>query len=213
MADHGQDGGQINAEVGRNGCVFGQEAKQPPADADRRHALEHISRSGQSCGFFAKCAQHIGHAGGTAAVVANVIVVEVLTDQDAGVDAAQQVCLRRGSEDDQDRHHQQPAPLHIFCTDRAGAALADDQPDGRVLQTKVLADLVDEVALIAEVEQLLGVDEGHERRGRVEPGSDRRSSGGGPCRWAAASGRWRGPASRSARRWAHGHHSGRPHRG
>ena len=33
-----------------------------------------------------------------------------------------------------------------------------------MLQTEVLADLVDEIALIAEMEQLLGVDEGHERR-------------------------------------------------
>ena len=47
----------------------------------------------------------------------------------------------------------------------------------------------------------------------TKPGSGRRSSGGGPCRWAAASERWRGPASHSAHRWARGHRSGCPRRG
>ncbi len=34
-----------------------------------------------------------------------------------------------------------------------------------MFQTKVLPDLVDQIPLIAEMEQLFGVDEGHERRG------------------------------------------------
>ena len=99
-------------------------------------------------------------------MIADIIVVQVLADQDAGVHAAQQVSLRSGSQNDEEGHHQQPPPLlHIFCADTAGAALTDHQADGRVFQTKVLPDLVDQIPLIAEMEQLLGVDEGHKRRG------------------------------------------------
>src|SRR5699024_11527481 len=45
----------------------------------------------------------------------------------------------------------------------AGAPLADHQADGGVLQAEALADLVDEIPLVAEMEQRFGVDKGHER--------------------------------------------------
>ena len=52
--------------------------------------------------------------------------------------------------------------LYVLGTHLAGAALPHDQTDGRMLQTKVFADLIDEIPLIAEVEQVLCVHEGHE---------------------------------------------------
>ncbi len=92
-------------------------------------------------------------------------MIEVFADQNARVNAAQQVGLGGRCQNDQKRHHQTVPPcLYILGADFARTAFPDHQPDGRVVQAKAFTDLVDEVPLIAEVEEVLCVDEGHERR-------------------------------------------------
>ena len=108
VADDRKDRRHIDAEVRRDRRIRRQEAEQPPPDADRRHAFEHIARRREGSGLFAKGAQHVGHARRAAAVVADIVVVEALADQNAGVDTAQQIGLCSGGEDDEDRHHQSP---------------------------------------------------------------------------------------------------------
>ena len=54
--------------------------------------------------------------------------------------------------------------LYVFGAHLPAAALADHQADGGVLQTEALADLIDDIPLIAEMEQRLGVHKGHKRR-------------------------------------------------
>ncbi len=145
-------------------------SEQPAADAHGQHALEHITKGGKCRCLFTEGAQHIGHACSAAAVLAYVIVIQELADEDTGVDAAQQIRLHSGHHSDENRFHHLSLPdvLYVLGTHFAGAALPHDQTDGRMLQTKVFADLIDEIPLIAEVEQVLCVHEGHERGGRVE---------------------------------------------
>ena len=111
VADDRQNGRHINAEVGRNGGVLRQEAKDPAADADCRNALQDVARRREGSGFFAEGAQHIGHPCRAAAVVADVVMIQVLADQNAGVDAAQQVGLRRCRQHKEERHHVSDCPL------------------------------------------------------------------------------------------------------
>ena len=94
-------------------------------------------------------------------------------DEDAGIHTAQQIRLQDGGCGDQDRFHHRNGcllcgRLHVLCAHFAGAALANHQTDGSVFQTKVLADLVDQIPLVAEMEQLLRIHKGHERGRAVD---------------------------------------------
>ena len=66
-------------------------AEQPPAKADSHDALEHIAHRREGSGFLAESAQHIGHTGSARAVGADVVMVQILADEDAGVHAVQQI--------------------------------------------------------------------------------------------------------------------------
>ena len=53
----------------------------------------------------AKGAQHVGHAGRTAAMIAHVVMIYEFADEDAGIHTAQQVRLQDGGCGNQDRFH------------------------------------------------------------------------------------------------------------
>ena len=54
MAHHGEDGGEVDAQIGRDGSIGGQMAEQPPAKADGHDALEHIAHRREGSGFLPK---------------------------------------------------------------------------------------------------------------------------------------------------------------
>ena len=105
MAQHCKDSGQIDAQIRRHTGVGRQKLEQPPADAYGQHALEHIACRGHGGSLLAKGAQHVGHAGRTAAMIAHVVMIYEFADEDTGIHTAQQVRLQDGGCSDQDRFH------------------------------------------------------------------------------------------------------------
>ena len=105
MAQHCKDSGQIDAQIRRHTGVGRQKLEQPPANAHGQHALEHIACRGHGGSLLAKGAQHVGHAGCTAAMIAHVVMIYEFADEDTGIHTAQQVCLQDGGCGNQDRFH------------------------------------------------------------------------------------------------------------
>ena len=83
MSDHAHERGNISEAQ-----MIGHDEH---TDEGRDHTLEDVADQSESCGFDSVGTEHIGRAGVTASVLADVVVVQSLGKNDRKADAAEQI--------------------------------------------------------------------------------------------------------------------------